>query len=135
MVRKGFTMIEMLIVLAVIAALMSVITPTAINAIKSAKGTQIALNMRTALIVAQEYLMTEQKSEVPATFLENTRFFSSKMDMAKYHLSSTDSSGKITVTVTADAQGVSNYVIKAWSQATGDNTAGVSAQTMIQRFW
>jgi len=44
--RKGFTLVELLIVLAVIAALMSVATPLALNAVKNAKASQVAQNFR-----------------------------------------------------------------------------------------
>jgi len=49
-VRKrdnGFSLIEMLIVLAVIAALIAVVTPLALNAIRSAKATSVSANFKT----------------------------------------------------------------------------------------
>jgi general secretion pathway protein G len=45
--NRGFSLVELLIVLAVIAALISTITPVAMNAIKKAKATQVAQNLRT----------------------------------------------------------------------------------------
>ena len=45
--RKGFSLVELLIVLAVIAALIATITPVALNAIKKAKATQVAQNLKT----------------------------------------------------------------------------------------
>ena len=45
--RKGFSLVELLIVLAVIAALIATITPVAMNAIKKAKATQVAQNLKT----------------------------------------------------------------------------------------
>jgi len=45
--RKGFSLVELLIVLAVIAALIATITPVALNAIQKAKATQVAQNLKT----------------------------------------------------------------------------------------
>lgn len=45
-VKKGFSLVELLIVLAVIAALVSSITIFAMNTIKKAKATQIAQNLK-----------------------------------------------------------------------------------------
>jgi len=43
--KKGFTLVELLIVLAVIAALMAVATPVALNAVATAKANQVAQNL------------------------------------------------------------------------------------------
>ncbi len=45
--KRGFSLVELLIVLAVIAALIATITPVAMNAIKKAKATQVAQNLKT----------------------------------------------------------------------------------------
>ena len=45
--RKGFSLVELLIVLAVMAALIATITPVALNAIKKANATQIGQNIKT----------------------------------------------------------------------------------------
>jgi len=45
--KRGFSLVELLIVLAVIAALIATITPVALNAIKKAKATQVAQNLKT----------------------------------------------------------------------------------------
>ena len=45
--KNGFSLVELLIVLAVMAALISTITPVAMNAIKKAKATQVAQNLKT----------------------------------------------------------------------------------------
>lgn len=44
--RKGFTLVELLIVLAVIAALIATISPLALNAIRRSRATQVAHNIR-----------------------------------------------------------------------------------------
>ena len=45
--KRGFSLVVLLIVLAVIAALIATITPVAMNAIKKAKATQVAQNLKT----------------------------------------------------------------------------------------
>jgi len=45
--KRGFSLVELLIVLAVIAALIATITPVALNAIKKAKATQVSQNLKT----------------------------------------------------------------------------------------
>ena len=45
--KKGFSLVELLIVLAVMAALIATITPVALNAIKKSKATQVAQNLKT----------------------------------------------------------------------------------------
>ncbi|MDK2885616.1 MAG: hypothetical protein PWP54_174 [Thermosipho sp. (in: thermotogales)] len=44
--KRGFTLIELLIVLAIISALMGIATPVGLTALKKAKATQIAANLR-----------------------------------------------------------------------------------------
>ena len=45
--KKGFSLVELLIVLAVMAALISTITPVALNAVRKAKASQVAQNLKT----------------------------------------------------------------------------------------
>ncbi|KUK89915.1 MAG: Uncharacterized protein XE05_1915 [Thermotogales bacterium 46_20] len=45
--KKGFSLVELLIVLAVIAALIATITPVALNAIRKAQATKVAQNIKT----------------------------------------------------------------------------------------
>ncbi|WP_053001068.1 type II secretion system protein [Kosmotoga pacifica] len=44
--RKGFSLVELLIVLAVLAALIASITMVALNAVRKAKATQVAQNLK-----------------------------------------------------------------------------------------
>jgi len=45
--KRGFSLVELLIVLAVIAALIATITPVALNAIRKAQATKVAQNIKT----------------------------------------------------------------------------------------
>ena len=57
--KKGFSLVELLIVLAVIAALVSSVTMFAGNAIKKAKATTIARNLKSISLAAQKRLLIE----------------------------------------------------------------------------
>ena len=66
--KKGFTLVELLIVLAVIAALMAVATPMALNAVKQAKASQVAQNLENIKTAEENYVNTEQT--LPATTVD-----------------------------------------------------------------
>ncbi|HPT59454.1 MAG TPA: type II secretion system protein [Fervidobacterium sp.] len=59
--KKGFTLVELLIVLAVIAALMAVATPMALNAVKTARASQVAQNLRNIMTAIENYVNVEQE--------------------------------------------------------------------------
>jgi len=59
--KKGFTLVELLIVMAVIAALMAVATPMAMNAVRTAKASQIAQNLSALTSAVEQYVYTEKK--------------------------------------------------------------------------
>lgn len=63
---RGFTLVELLIVLAVIAALLSIVTPIALNAVAQAKAVQVAANFRNIRSAVETYFYTNQ-----ATALNN----------------------------------------------------------------
>ncbi len=59
--KKGFTLVELLIVLAVIAALMAVATPMAMNAVRTAKASQVGQNLSALKSAVEQYVYTEKK--------------------------------------------------------------------------
>ncbi len=63
--KKGFTLVELLIVLAVIAALMAVATPMALNAVKKAKASQVAQNLNALKTSVEQYFFSEK--DIPKT--------------------------------------------------------------------
>ena len=52
MKRSAFTLVELLIVMAVIAALISVVAPMGLNALKQARTVQVATDLRAAMTTA-----------------------------------------------------------------------------------
>ncbi len=61
---KGFTIIELLIVLAVIAALISTMVPIGISTIKQAHSTTVALNLSKLSIAAMEEFYLDHNASV-----------------------------------------------------------------------
>jgi len=53
--REGFTLVELLIVMAVIAALMGALVPVALSAIQHANATRIAENLESLVTQVQQY--------------------------------------------------------------------------------
>ena len=54
--KEGFTLVELLIVLAVIAALLATITPIAVGAVRKAKISKVAANLRNLAAAVQSCL-------------------------------------------------------------------------------
>jgi type IV pilus assembly protein PilA len=100
--RKGFTLVELLIVLAVIAALTAVATPLALNAVQNAKASQVAQNFRNIKTAFENYFNTERPTNL-ATVTINT------LKSARY-LSSAPASFELEVD--QDRGGVYNVTIK-----------------------
>ncbi len=63
--KRGFSLVELLIVLAVIAALIATITPVALNAIRKSQATKVAQNIKTLASSFENYLYVEGNDKVP----------------------------------------------------------------------
>jgi prepilin-type N-terminal cleavage/methylation domain-containing protein len=61
--RAGFTLIELLIVMAIIAALMAVLIPTATGAMRKARATRIAVQLRNFEQGVEQYILATLPSE------------------------------------------------------------------------
>lgn len=60
--KQGFTLIEMLVVIAIIAVLVSVVIPTILTASTKAEAATDAANLRSILGVMNSVLMTDEKN-------------------------------------------------------------------------
>jgi len=67
--REGFTLVELLIVMAVIAALMGALVPVAISAINHANATRIAENLQSLVTQVQQYVYSNHAT--PTTNLSS----------------------------------------------------------------
>ncbi|MEA1885034.1 MAG: prepilin-type N-terminal cleavage/methylation domain-containing protein, partial [Thermotogota bacterium] len=57
--RSGFTLIEMMIVLAIIAALAATLTPIGMNALRQARATRTMADVRSIRLGLQSFYMTK----------------------------------------------------------------------------
>ncbi|WP_214494968.1 type II secretion system protein [Thermosipho sp. 1244] len=71
--KKGFTLVELLIVLAVIAALLSVATPLALNAVKAAKASQVAQNFKAIKSAVENWFNTETPDDISELTLKELK--------------------------------------------------------------
>jgi len=129
--RKGFSLVELLIVLAVIAALIATITPVALNAIKKAKATQVAQNLKTlaSAIENAAYVNGADASGIKKadvgyfTATDDIKFLARDVDDSKYGIAYkvyTDSTnaGKVEVYVVTDEDVSVDEVQKVLETAT-----------------
>ena len=69
--KNGFSLIELLITLTIITALVAVVTPLALNAIRNAKATKASANLKTISNSIYNYLYVE--NELPTDMYELVR--------------------------------------------------------------
>ena len=69
---KGFTLMEMLIVVAIIAVLVAVMIPVMNNSLEKSRDTATVANLRTAYAEAQVAYLTEDKTNDDVTITYNT---------------------------------------------------------------
>ena len=69
---KGFTLMEMLIVVAIIAVLVAVMIPVMNNSLEKSRDTATVANLRTAYAEAQVAYLTEDKTNDDVTINYNT---------------------------------------------------------------
>ncbi|WP_448375302.1 type II secretion system protein [Fervidobacterium sp.] len=134
--RKGFTLVELLIVLAVIAALMSVATPLALNAVKTAKASQVAQNFRNIKSAFENYFNMEKPSD-PTTLSLNSLvpgYLSTAPNSYTLTVASAGS-GAYTVTITYGGGDVDKQKVKdnyPDVNITGDNPV---LSFTVQKWW
>jgi len=135
--RKGFTLVELLIVLAVIAALMAVATPMALSAVKTAKASQVAQNLNALKSAVEQYVYSQK--DLPATITDLTDYMSKIPD--KYHLNAPDdfTNGEATVVVAYAAGDISpDDVNKQYSEATKvtiNSTEYPGVYVKVRKWW
>ena len=139
--REGFTLVELLIVLAVIAALMATITPVALNAVRRAKASQIAENLRNIKTAIENYYYTESTdstytSNFIQTLVDNHYLNTSPGSNYSATTSSDWTNGELTIMVKYTGGDISlSQVQKVWSEVTslGADTIGVTFT--IAKYW
>jgi len=137
--KKGFTLVELLIVLAVIAALMAVATPMALNAVKTARASQVAQNLRNIMTAIENYVNTEQDFPDDIDELVSSNYLSSKP--ANYNINAdptpvTWAGGQAKVTVLYERQDVSVEDVKKQNPNVIDGGSGKPAmEATVVKWW
>jgi len=105
--KKGFTLVELLIVLAVIAALMAVATPMALNAVKTAKASQVGQNLSALKSAVEQYVYSEKAVPKKISDLKDylTNFDTIK-DTYKLRYKDFDSTSQAIIVIVYDAADV-----------------------------
>ncbi len=150
--KEGFTLVELLIVMAVIAALMGALVPVALNAVRQANATRIAENLRAIQTAVQNYVYSERPAETPTlSDLKNSRYLSGNVNTTDYDIYYKTSSGwnddaqsftgvatAVVVYKTSDTN-LQKAVHKAWPAATKitDINSGnsIGATVTIAKYW
>jgi general secretion pathway protein G len=125
--KKGFSLVELLIVLAVIAALIATITPVALNAIQKAQATKVGQNLKTLASAFENYVYVS--GSAPARLDDIGRDIDSKMYTVYYAYSET--SGDYTVTVLTSEQANEDILTGLVSNAVKDDDLPGSAFTEL----
>ncbi|RLL87967.1 type II secretion system protein [Mesotoga sp. BH458_6_3_2_1] len=117
--KRGFSLVELLIVLAVIAALIATITPVALNAIQKAKATKVGQNLKTLASAFENYVYVS--GEVPSNLEDIGRDIDDTLYTVFFDYSST--SGDYTVVVKTSEQANSGIMADLITNAvSGDYT-------------
>jgi len=105
--RKGFTLVELLIVMAIIAALTAILVPIARGAIAKAKATKIATILNNLVSATQQYIYIKQSTPSPGegqTVIDVllSEGFIDKNPGSDYSVTVSNSGGTITITAKYD---------------------------------
>ena len=135
--NEGFTLVELLIVLAVIAALLAIVTPVAVSAVKKAKATQVASTLRNITAAVQQFYYTEQMwPENGLDTLEASGYIQGNLE--GYELRPTNASTKTTTegSVVYTGGGV-NYedVHKIWSEVKKKDENTIYVDVEVSKYW
>ena len=129
--RSGFTLIELMIVLAIIAALAAILTPMGLNALNRAQATQLIADVRNVRSAVQVYYFDKKK--VPADIFDKAEF-GTYLDVdeltektAFTYGPDSSNTGAFTLTLTSTVTtGVRNQIPNVWTQG-GYSTTGSNA--------
>ncbi|WP_051962990.1 type II secretion system protein [Mesoaciditoga lauensis] len=139
--REGFTLVELLIVMAVIAALMGALVPVALNAIKHANATRVAENLRAISTAVQQYIYTNKPASPTDVTLNDVKTnLSGNPDAYKDYTVSVQASGtnsktyNIWVWYNGNSPSASD-VQKVWNMVTSTHTDYPAVENTITIYW
>jgi len=133
--KKGFTLVELLIVLAVIAALMAVATPMALNAVRTARASQVAQNLSNIVTAVENYVNVEQELPGDIGDLVSKNYLSTEPASYTVNPTTWSSDGQATVTVTYDRGDVTVDDVKKQNPNVIDGGSGKPAMKVTVAKW
>ncbi|PLV56307.1 type II secretion system protein [Thermotoga sp. SG1] len=128
--RAGFTLIELLIVMAIIAALMAVLIPTATGAMRKARATRIAVQLRNVEQGVEQYLLATLPATIDSNFRDNLK--NNLKDNGFVDASILDDPNLETLTV--EASGTTKIKIQIEYDAKDANVASLARDTLAQTY-
>ena len=140
--RKGFTLIELLIVMAIIAALMAVLIPMATGAMKKAKATKVAVQLRNFEQGVEQYVLStlpaaNDLSDIKAASITDAGFAE---DPGVDSLNLEDGGNnkiRITIVYTADDAALAELIKGSLKDAyeVSINDAVITMVSTVDAFW
>ncbi len=148
--KEGFTLVELLIVMAVIAALMGALVPVALNAINHANATRVAENLRAIQSAVQNYAYSEHEIPDLGTLISGN-YLNGHITTSDYGIywGTGSSATEVTSPVALNAASQTIAIVykgsvagalinKAWNEATTVNVPGggkAMVTTVIAKYW
>ncbi|SHH52180.1 type II secretion system protein [Thermosipho atlanticus] len=115
--KKAFTLIELLAVIAIIAFLLVIVTPNALEAVKKAQATKVARNLRNILKSGETYINVEKPGDISnlsILLLKDKGYLEDSMkesDLAKYLIKATDLGNRIVLESVYIGNDVSTFLV------------------------
>jgi len=141
--NEGFTLVELLIVLAVIAALLAIVTPVAVRAVSRAKATQVASTLRNIAAAVQQYYYTEAEdaTEVTVSTLKDKGYITG--NVSNYEIVDSNGSSPVDFRNTTHFWVIYNGggvnaedVWKVWKDATDSAPVGdIGVEASVSKYW
>ncbi|MBZ4661447.1 MAG: type pilin-related protein [Thermotoga sp.] len=132
--RAGFTLIELLIVMAIIATLMAVLTPTATGAMRKARATRIAVQLRNVEQGVEQYLMATLPAPATIDTINNNlkKLKKNLKDLGFVDASVLNDSNLTRLTV--DTSGTTKIKIQVEYDAKDDTVAKLAKNTLQETY-
>ena len=137
--RSGFTLIELMIVLAIVAALAAILTPMGMNALNRAKATQYIADIRNIKSAEQMYYFDNNEATKVSSgdelkgYLKFDELTVGGIEVYTVEVDATSTS-KFTVTAAGVPTGVIDQFKLAWNDRSASQTYTVDSISVIFTF-